>query len=169
MRVWVLVCVAACGGSGSGDIDAVGSGSGQRDAAVSIDAPANATAKQFCVSETNRYRAMVSKPALAENAALEAYADIGAMVDFTSSPHHHFSSTNGGGISDAENECPVQGNWMLPPGGDMKNLVGQCIAAFYAEGPGGGHYDNMMSSNTKLGCGIYMMGTGVTIIQDYGP
>jgi cysteine-rich secretory family protein len=153
MRCAVLVVLVACGGGDSG-----------------VDAPPGGqTAKQFCVSETNRYRSMNGKPALAESAALEMYADTGAMVDFTSSPHTHFTQTQGGGISDAENECPVQGNWMLPPGGDMNMLVGQCIAAFYSEGPGGGHYENMMSANTKLGCGIYQMGTGVTIVQDYGP
>ena len=85
----------------------------------------------------------------------------------------HFSMTSGGGIAFAENECPVQGNWMLPPGGDMKALVAQCIAAFYAEGPGTdfnthGHYINMMGDYGTLGCGIYQMGTGVTIVQDYG-
>jgi hypothetical protein len=90
------------------------------------------------------------------------------MIDFSSSPHNHFSTTSGGGIAFAENECPVQGNWQLPPGGDMNTLVGQCIAAFYAEGPSGGHYMNLMSDNTMLGCGIYQQGTGVTIVQDYG-
>jgi len=95
------------------------------------------------------------------------------MVDFSSQPHNHFSSTSGGGISDAENECPVQGNWMLQPGGSMKDLVGMCVAAFYAEGPGSdynthGHYINMMGPYATLGCGIYQMGTGVTIVQDYG-
>ncbi len=160
MRACIICIVAACGGGGTtgDDVDA---------------SPGGQSAKQFCVSETNRYRAMNGKPALAENAALEAYADTGAMVDFSSSPHSHFSSTNGGGIADAENECPVQGNWHLAVGGDMNMLVGQCVLAFYMEGPGTdyathGHYINMMSANTKLGCGIYMMGTGVTIVQDYG-
>jgi hypothetical protein len=159
VRAWIIIALAACGG---GADDTAG------------DAPAGGTTpKQICVQETNRLRAMNQKPALAESTDLETYADAGAMVDFSSSPHNHFTSTQGGGISDAENECPVQGNWMLQPGGDMGALVKQCIAAFYAEGPGTdfathGHYINMMSDNTKLGCGIYMMGTGVTIVQDYG-
>jgi hypothetical protein len=153
----MCMLVACCGDDGGG-VDA---------------SPGGQSAKQFCVSETNRLRAMNNKPALAESTDLETYADTGAMVDFSSQPHNHFSSTSGGGISDAENECPVQGNWQLPAGGDMNALVGQCIAAFYSEGPGTdfathGHYINMMSDNTKLGCGIYMMGTGVTIVQDYG-
>ena len=174
MRAWVLVCAAACGGDIAGDVDAPGGGSGKHDAGVQLDAPGNQTAKQFCVSETNRYRAMNGKPALAESAQLETYADTGAMVDYNAnSPHMHFSSTNGGGIAFAENECPGHSGWHLPPGGDMNMLVGQCILAFYSEGPGTdyathGHYINMMGNYGKLGCGIYQSGTDVTIVQDYG-
>jgi len=40
----------------------------------------------------------------------------------------------------------------------MKQLVAACIAAFYSEGPGGGHYDNMMGNYGTLGCGIYQSG-----------
>ena len=43
---------------------------------------------------------------------------------------------NGGGIAFAENECPGHSGWHLSPGGDMNTLVGMCVAAFYAEGPG---------------------------------
>ena len=148
-------------------MDAKGSGSGQ------MDAPANQTAKQFCVSETNRYRAMDGKPAITESAALDTYADTGAMVDFGSSPHNHFQTTQGGGIAMAENECPQQLGWTLPPGGDVKAKVGECVAAFYAEGPGSdyqthGHYINMMGPYAGLGCGIYQSGNGITIVQDYG-
>ncbi len=50
----------------------------------------------------------------------------------------------------------------------MAALVVDCIAAFYSEGPGGGHYDNMMGPYAKLGCGIYQSGVKVTIIQDFG-
>src|SRR2546423_7283548 len=136
-RTWLLALLLACsnepgGGGGGGPMDAPrgadGPGGGGK-----MDAPANQTPKQFCVSETNRYRAMNSKPALVESAQLEQYADTGAMIDFSSSPHNHFMMTNGGGISFAENECPVQGGWTLPPGGDMKAPAGQCVAAVYAE------------------------------------
>ena len=164
----LVVLLAACGGDD-------GAGGGPPDAArgIGIDAAGSTTAKQFCVSETNRYRAMAGKPALAESSALEAYADTGAMVDFSSSPHNHFSSTSGGGIAFAENECPVQGIWMLPAGGDLKTVVGNCVMAFYNEGPGTdyathGHYINMMGPYASLGCGTYQMGTGLTIVQDYG-
>ena len=158
-----LLLLAACTGDtgGAAGVDAPPGGS--------PDAPAGMqTAKQVCVSETNRYRAMNSKPALVESTQLETYADTGAMVDFGGQPHQHFSSTSGGGIAFAENECP---HWGLQ--GDMSELVKSCVAAFYSEGPGSdyathGHYINMMGAYAKLGCGIYMSGGSVTIVQDYG-
>lgn len=171
MREWLvgLLVVAACGGDSGGvpgpTVDAP---------AASVDAPGptNQSAHDVCITETNRYRAMNGKAALAKSAQLEAYADTGAMIDFNGSPHQHFSSTNGGGIANAENECP---KWSLQQqgGGDMNTLVKACIAAFYSEGPGTdynthGHYINMMGAYTKLGCGIYMSGGLVTIVQDYG-
>src|SRR3569623_2697467 len=138
MRRLALLCLVACGGSDSGTVDGAPVGGG-----------GSMSAKQFCVSETIRYRAMNGKAALSESADLEAYADAGAMHDFTTSPHDHFSTTSGGGIAFAENECPQQGNWQYPAGGDLDMVVGACIAAFYAEGPGTdyakrGHYINLM-------------------------
>src|SRR4029079_9045856 len=121
MRALLLAFLVACdSGStvtgdappGGGTVDAPGGGSGRG---------GNVTAKQFCVSETNRYRAMNSKPALTESAQLEAYADEGAMVDFTTSPHDHFSTTGGGGIAFAENECPGQFGWTYNPQTDDLN------------------------------------------------
>jgi uncharacterized protein YkwD len=143
----VVMLAAGCGGDDSGGSDA---------------------AHQAGVDATNMYRSLKGKPSLTYSAALEAYADEGAMHDFTTSPHDHFSSTGGGGIAVAENECPQQGNWQLPAGGDMAALVEECIKAFYDEGPGGGHYENMMGPYTTVGIGIYQSGTKVTIVQDFG-
>ena len=160
MRIACIAFVlAACGG------DDGGTGVPGDDAGA--DAPASSTPYSFCVDETNRLRAGKGKAAVAHSQQLQDYANTGAMIDFNGSPHQHFSSTSGGGIAFAENECP---KWSLSQqgGGDMTNLVKACIAAFYSEGPGGGHYDNMMGNYAKLGCGIYENGGRVTIIQDFG-
>lgn len=149
MRFVFLVLVACGGGDDGGNTG-------------------GSSAHEFCVSETNRYRAMAGKPALARSSEIEAYADEGAMIDFASSPHNHFSSTSGGGIAFAENECPQQGNWQLPPGGDVSAVVGDCIRAFYSEGANGGHYMNLMGAYGKVGCGIYSEDTRITIVQDFG-
>ena len=147
MRIVIVALLVGCAGEDGGGGDS--------------------SAHAFCVDETNRYRAMRSKPAVARSPQLEDYADEGAMVDFNGTPHQHFIATNGGGIAFAENECP---RWSLAQqgGGDMTMLVAACIAAFYSEGPGGGHYENMMGAYGTLGCGIYESGGRVTIIQDFG-
>jgi hypothetical protein len=164
----LVASLAACGGDdgggGSGGGDGGGSGGGDGGGSGGGSTPAHA----FCVSETNRYRTQNGKPEVAYSAELEAYANEGAMVDFSSSPHSHFSSTGGGGIAFAENECPQQGNWQVPGDGDISAVVGDCVAAFYSEGPGGGHYENMMGPYATLGCGIYISGSKITIVQDYG-
>jgi Cysteine-rich secretory protein family len=148
MRAIALVGLVACGGD-----DGAGAG--------------DPSAKQFCVDETNRLRTMNGKPAVVRSAQLEDFADTGAMIDHIGAPHDHFRQTAGGGIAFAENECP---KWSLQQqgGGDMTMLVKACIAAFYSEGPGGGHYDNMMGNYASLGCGIYDTSGTVTIIQDFG-
>jgi hypothetical protein len=156
--VAMTLIAAACGDDG-------GSGGG------SVDSPGATTAHRFCVDETNRYRAMNGKPDVAYSTQLEAYANTGAMVDHGGTPHQHFSSTSGGGIAFAENECP-KWNLQQQGGGDMTELVRACIAAFYSEGPGTGnahgHYNNMMGAYGTLGCGIFQSGTSVTLVQDFG-
>jgi hypothetical protein len=183
----ILIASAACTGSvGDGNPDGGGSGSngdhgpggdaGEHDPRpvdAGVDAPASLTPHEYCVQQTNHYRTTVPPPGtgaprspVTESAQLEAFADTGAMVDYGSSPHNHFIMTNGGGTAFAENECP---HWDLSSAnGDLKMLVAACLAAFYSEGPGGGHYENMMGAYHTLGCGIYQHGTDVTIVQDYG-
>lgn len=129
--------------------------------------PVDPSAHAFCVQETNRYRTDGGRPAVERSTQLEAFANEGAMIDHAGTPHDHFRATSGGGIAFAENECP---HWNLSAQGqgDMQQLVAACIAAFFSEGPGGGHYDNMMGNYGTLGCGIFQSGTSVTIIQDFG-
>jgi hypothetical protein len=137
-------------------------------AGCSADSSGSSAAHIRCVDETNRLRATVGRPPVAHSQELEDYANEGAEVDHHGSPHEHFGDTGGGGITFAENECP---HWSISAfgDGDMESLMVSCIAAFWDEGPGGGHYDNMVSDNARLGCGIYQEGDDVTIIQDFGP
>ena len=152
MRANVLPIVAAamCGAA----LPACGSGDSVDDGPL-----------QRCVDETNRYRAMEGRPPVARSAELDVYAGDGAEYDHTRNPHDHFRSDSGGGIAWAENECP---HWGLGfGGGTVEGLVDACVQAFYDEGPGGGHYENMMGDYATLGCGVYVDGD-YTIVQDYG-
>jgi hypothetical protein len=37
----------------------------------------------------------------------------------------------------------------------------------WAEGPGGGHYDNMIHGHTEMACGIAVINGEVTVTQDF--
>ncbi len=122
----------------------------------------------FCVEETNRLRATVGRPAVTRSSALEAYAATGAQQDTDNmEAHGHFGDTNGGGIAFAENTCPAWLGWNVQ--GTVRDTVAACLEAFWSEGPGGGHYDNMVGNHGALGCGIYLTPSGgITIMQDFG-
>jgi hypothetical protein len=160
-RLVALILVAACGGDDGG-----AGGDGGADSGVG--GGGSTAAHMTCEIETNKYRAMKGKPALAHSQPLEDYAQDGAEHDFTTSPHDHFSQTQGGGIAFAENECPHQLGWRVPSGGSVEAVVAMCIKAFFDEGPGGGHYENMMGAYKTIGCGIHRSGDSITIVQDLG-
>ncbi len=119
----------------------------------------------LCVRETNRYRRKLGLPQLRRSPELEACAAEGARSDHASgSPHGHFVSTSGCGIAFAENEIP---RWPLDYAGSVTETIKKGIADMWAEGPGGGHYENMRGQYSELGCGIYVDGSSVTVVQDY--
>lgn len=125
----------------------------------------------FCVAETNRYRARHGKPSLRRSAELEAYAATGARYDTAArTPHKHFNDTNGGKLAYAENQCLSFHGWSLRfGGGSVRGTLIKCLRSFYDEGPGGGHYESMMSDEYRtLGCAVHVAGRGVTIVQDFG-
>jgi uncharacterized protein YkwD len=117
----------------------------------------------FCVTETNRYRATLGRAALTRSSALEAYAAVGAREDgLAHAGHQHFRSTNGGGIASAENEVP----WWTSSN-SVHGVVQQGLALMWAEGPGGAHYENMRGPFTQLGCGVFVNGNEITVVQDF--
>jgi len=117
----------------------------------------------FCVQETNRYRAMVGLPGLAESSSVEVFAAAAAQADAESGfPHGYYRSHNPG--FGAENEAP---NWYLPIYGTAHNLIAQAIATFWSEGPGGGHYENIVGPYSQLGCGLFQNGSDLTVVQDF--
>jgi hypothetical protein len=109
-------------------------------------------ARDFCVQETNRYRTMLALPALVRSTEMEAYADEGAAIDaYSEGPHQHFTTV------------PFTGHRTL------RLIIQRGWALFWGEGPGGGHYDNMISDFTDMGCGFHLdvpMQT-VTVVQDF--
>jgi hypothetical protein len=120
------------------------------------------------VDDINSYRATINAPPYARAADLEAFAATGAEEDSQSgNAHGHFAATNGGnGVAFAENEIP---GWPLAQYASVEAIMDQGMQMMWAEGPGGGHYENMSSTQyTLAGCGIYTTSAGdVWITTDF--
>jgi len=134
---------------------------------VCVDNSEEADDLQYCVDVINNYRADHGRSALSRSSALEACAAEGAEEDSrTGTAHSHFSRTGGcGGVADAENELP---GWPRSMYGGIPSIIDQGTAMMMAEGPGGGHYENILGSHTSAGCGIFITSRGnVWLIQNF--
>ena len=121
----------------------------------------------FCVDEVNRYRKKAGRPPLQRSADLETFAAEGAASDArTRKPHQHFGrvpyprpfSEMG------ENVIPW---WPVKQYGSVREVIRAGTSGMWDEGPGGGHYENLVGSFTQIGCGIHVAGGEVTIVQDF--
>ena len=172
MRIPLLAAVitlnvfaAACGKNPVSSSGTSSGGSTSSGSAGSLPA-VKASDLTFCVDETNRYRAMRGRPGLSRSAALEVYAAAGAESDaLTNHAHGHVSTTTmpGTGLW-AENEV-LRWPYNLAP--TVQGIVAQAIQSFFGEGPGGGHYENIVGPYTSIGCGIYIDKDGITIVEDF--
>src|SRR5262245_2773695 len=155
----LVMAAAGCTSSNASAPTSTSSGGGAIGGGASTNLDAELT---FCVNETNRYRAILGLSALSRSGALEDYAAAGAREDgLAHAAHQHFRSTNGGGMARAENELP----WW--PSTSVHTVIQQGLATMWAEGPGGGHYENMRGPYTQLGCGVFVNGTEITVVQDF--
>ena len=124
-----------------------------------------ATELEYCVAETNQYRATIGRPALIRSAVLEAYAAAAAPHDTNArKAHHYFRKTSGGGVAFAENQIP---GWPLPRFGSVREIIRSGLAMMWAEGRGGGHYDNLAGRYTQVGCGVFVHSDHVTVVQAF--
>ncbi|HEX4517867.1 MAG TPA: CAP domain-containing protein, partial [Polyangiaceae bacterium] len=118
-----------------------------------------------CVDTINSYRASLSLPPYKRWVAAESCGDGQAQSDSASGVAH---GAFGKCTENAQNECP---GWPGPP----SQMIPQCLAMMWAEGPGAdfsthGHFINMSSTQyTEVGCGFYTMSDGTTVwaVQDF--
>jgi hypothetical protein len=97
--------------------------------------------------------------------ALEAYAEAAARNDGTSHVgNQYFNRTNGGEVAFVENEIPW---WPLSTLGNVRAVVEQGLAGMWAEGRGGGHHENMRGPYSEIGCGVFVNGNEVTVVQAF--
>ncbi len=144
----------------AGSSSETGSGTGA-DSSGSASSGASVDDLEHCVDVINSYRAEIGAPAYGRSSTLEQFAAEGAQSDAESGQAHgHFVSTGGGdGVAFAEDEAP---GWPVAPyGGTIDGVVDASMKAMWAEGPSGGHYQNMASTQySQAGCGFYMTSSG---------
>ena len=142
--------------SSSGDTGTSGtSGTG----GTSGTTPAGTTPAEICVAAINDYRKTKSLPPYARWDTNEACSDGQAKSDGTTGkPHGAFGKCG----ERAQNECP---GWPGPSG----TMIPQCLKAMFGEGPGGGHYEAMMSTQyTKVSCGFGAAASGqIWAVQNF--
>lgn len=119
----------------------------------------------FCLSETNRYRAMAGVSAVTRSAAIESHAAAAAQSDARSGVAHGYSHTYATGAW-GENEVLRQSTASF--GSTPRSVIERGIYAFWSEGPSGPHHRILVdSSNTQVGCGLVINGGLVTFVQHF--
>jgi uncharacterized protein YkwD len=163
--VAVGVCLLAAALSGAG-CKAASSPASPTATASSANSAHFESEVALCVSETNRLRATVGKSALARSEALEAYAAAAAQTDGTARmPHQHSAATNrGNGLVMAENELLY---WNLSYYRSVQNVVLQGLSQMWDQGTGGVHHDNMAGNYSQIGCGVFVQGDDVSVVQAF--
>ena len=153
------------GGSDSGSSSSgASSGGGGGTGGGGTTGPAYPAAAEDCVKIINQYRASIGLAPYQRWTDAEACTDDEARRDAEANqPHGSFGSCG----ERAQNTCP---GWPGTP----ESMIGSCLAAMWAEGPGSdfskhGHYINMSSTSyTKVGCGFYVTPQGrIWTVQDF--
>lgn len=151
------------GGAGSGGA-AQGGKAGTAGTGGSGTVDPYAQARQKCVDRVTQLRATKNLGPIPRLASAEACADGQAKKDSqTGQAHGAFGDCVNelkGWTGAAQNECP---GW-----GSVADTLAGCIDAMWAEGPGGGHYDNMVGGSHFMACGFYTTPAGkVWMVQDF--
>ncbi len=126
------------------------------------------TELQHCVDLINDYRSQHGRSALIRDAAIEAcVANAAASDSISDIAHESFQATQGCGFTaTAENEIP---GYPISSYGSVTEVINRGTAQMMAEGPGGGHYENILrDSSTRVGCGVFVTSSGdVWVVQDF--
>jgi uncharacterized protein YkwD len=169
----VSFLLAACGAGGTfpGGLGGTGSsgGGGNGGGSGSPGTPVSGTAAQeYNLQRLNHYRSLVGAGPLVMDAQLNAFATEGSQVLMANHiPHDHFADAGNAGTlftTDgfqgyaAENQGDPNG-W--PVRMSVNAQIDEILAAMWAEGPGGGHYENMIRpSLQRVGIGLVLDATG---------
>ncbi len=98
--------------------------------------------------------------------SVEAYADRAAANDHDRNRAHDYSR----GLNGPKRTAWAENSGVRWPlkGGSIRQAIADIIAAFWAEGPGGGHYETMRSARYEaVGCGGYTKDGSFTLVQHF--
>lgn len=153
---WTLAAAFAMAACGSDDPNQL-AGTAASVKHRSADTPAvtaddtSASISAQCAQIINKYRAQLGLAPYKEWTSEESCSAGEAKSDATSGTDHGAFTQCG---EFAQNECPGY------PDPASDNLP-ECLADMWAEGKGGGHYDNMSSTEySEVACGIYELSNG---------
>ena len=129
-------------------------------------APAFSAEAGLCIEQTNAYRARVGRGPLQRSPLLEEYATSAARTDgLAHIAHKHARQTNlGNGTSRAENIILW---WSLRYYGSVQQIVKLGLADMWQQGDTGSHYRNIVGNYSEAGCGIFVNGDEVTVVQAF--
>ena len=79
--------------------------------------------------------------------------------------HTYAVSTNFGNLTAmAENEALF---WPLSSLKSVRAVVEKSLAEMWREGPGGEHYDIIVGDYTQVGCGVFVQGDQVAVLEAF--
>src|SRR5215475_1700030 len=131
-----VICLLAGAAASCGRAASSPSSPSSPPAATGLNLSANLA---YCADQVNLYRASVGRPPLSRSADLEAFAAQAAQSDgLAHQAHHWFATTNGGGLSAAENEI------LWWQGFGVSSVIEQGLEQMWNGRPNGDHYDIMV-------------------------
>jgi hypothetical protein len=132
---------------------------------------------RYNVERVNAYRAKKNLPPLLYDAAISKFALAGSeQLARDHTPHAHFAGNDvksqpGFGSRAAENQGDPGGVPPLDPTDRTKNgqkQIDTLLKLMMDEGPGGGHYDNMMNASyRRIGVGLAYVDAKLYMTNDF--
>jgi len=129
---------------------------------------------RYNVDRVNAFRARKGLPGLLYDRGISEFAGRGsAQLSRDHHPHAHFAANAQGapgfGSRAAENQGDPNGVPVLDanPAKNGQRQIDTMLDLMYAEGPGGGHYDNMMNpAMRRIGVGLLTIGSRLYMTND---
>lgn len=128
-----------------------------------------AEARAYTLFRVNGFRAQAGRAPLRLDDGINAFSQAASQeLSQDHTPHRYFQSNWSACACriNAEN----QGDWNGVPPAPVHNQIDEMLNLMMSEGPGGGHYENMLSAKwTRMGAGIVNPGGMMYFTNDFGP